>query len=203
MEWCGCKKTQPSLQTHTHTVTQKDNVPQIECIRASGHFYFAIQIPTPPQTNALTAVSLCKLLEAEVCLQYISMSISACSSSSLPGRFTEISILGVLRMVLSWVLSFQMEGSTWSPQTAPPTAPLPQTLSPSATSALTGSSVLTGVPPFCQTENLRAFLHHLLHLQPSGISPCDKPQILLYFSLAVRTPDPDLALIWINCLDNV
>lgn len=201
VEWYGCKKTQPSLQTHTHTVTQ-DNVPQIECVHALGHFYFAIQIPTSPQTNALTAVSLCKLLEAEVCLQYISMSISACSSSSLPGRFTEISILGVLRMVLSWVLSFQMEGSTWNPQTAPPT-PSPQTLSPSATSALTGSSVLTGVPPFCQTENLRAFLHHLLHLQPSGISPCNKPQILLYFSLAVRTPDPDLALIWINCLENV
>lgn len=119
VEWCGCKKTQPSLQTHTHRVTQKDNVPQIECVHASGHFYFAIQIPTSPQTNALTAVSLCKLLEAEVFLQYISMSISACSSSSLPGRFTEISILGVLRMVLSWVLSFQMEGSTWNPRLPP------------------------------------------------------------------------------------
>ena len=80
------KSSAQFADTHTqsHTVTHKDSVLHIESVHASGHFYFAIQIPTSPQTNVLTAVSLYKLLEAEVCLKYISMSVSACSSSSLP-----------------------------------------------------------------------------------------------------------------------
>lgn len=83
VEWCGCKKLNPVCR-HTHTITHKDSVLHIESVHASGHFYFAIQIPTSPQTNVRTTVSLYKLLEAEVCLKYISMSVSACSSSSLP-----------------------------------------------------------------------------------------------------------------------
>ena len=158
-----------------------------------GIFILLSKYQPLPQTNVLTIVSLYKWLEAEVCLKYISMSISACSSSSLPreiygsfhvGCFENGGLLGAI------LADGRMNMEPIAPSS-------PQTLPPSATSAPPGSSVLTGVPPFCETENLRAILHRFLHLQPSGISPCNKPQILLYFSLAVRIPAPDLALTWI------
>ena len=104
--WLQKNSTQfADTHTHSHTHTHKDDVLHIESVHASGRLYFVIQIPTSPQINVLTAVSLYKLLEAEVCLKYISMSISACSSSSLPreiygnfhfGCFENSALLGAI-----------------------------------------------------------------------------------------------------------